>query len=158
MKKESVCRCSHSSRGAGVILNIWQVKRGAFWKELSWRRIEEVLSLVFVMWSISVTRKGAYQPAWEKHKLWTRFTCQNVSLWCLWDVLEPQDIPAELEEEMWGFQGIHFQQELVTRWAGQCSGGWAELLWQCFVPRETDDISVLDFCGCFLSVIEVIKH
>lgn len=119
-KIRNVCRSSHSSRVVWV--NLKKVRREAFWIELSWTRSEEVLSLAFIVQSSWLSHKVSYQLFQRKRQ--TVLSSLVKRAWCLWDVLEPQDIPTWLKGWDLRLSGDP-RLSLWSQWAGQ----WVLLNW-----------------------------
>lgn len=164
-KKKMLAAAPIQAEMMGLIWISENGEEGHFEKNCHGEGLRKSFSLLLLCRVAEYPIKGPIRESREKHKLWTLFTCQNTSAYCLWDVLEPQDIPTWLEDETWGFQVILavilLQQELEAQRAGHCIllGGW--LNWTpttAFYSLSNWWHFIFVFLLFVLSGIKVIKH
>lgn len=140
-KIRNVCRCSHSSRVFWVNLKKWEERY--YEQNCHGQGPMESFSLLLLCRVADYPIKILISQSREKGKLCS-LHLPNVSASCLWDVLEPQDIPTWLK----GWDVDLRWSMLWFQWAGHwiLLGGW--LNWtpvMCLIPWESD-IYVLAFC------------
>lgn len=128
-------------------------EEGHFEKNYHREGLRKSFSLLLLCRVAEYPIKGLISYSREKHKLWTLFTCQNISAFEMsWT--PKTSLPGwKMRCEAFRWSMLWSSSSRSWRPDGRGTvGGWTQLLWQHFIPWEIDDTSFLDFCFSFFLV------